>query len=85
MMHEKQMLLKAIQKYDFALYDLNLYLDTHPHSKEALQLFQKYKMMKQNTEDRYIKKYGPLTAQQSASNTPWNCVEGPWPWERSAN
>ena len=51
MMHEKQMLLKAIQKYDFALYDLNLYLDTHPHSKEALQLFQKYKMMKQNTED----------------------------------
>ena len=71
MMHEKQMLLKAIQKYDFALYDLNL--------------FQKYKMMKQNTEDRYIKKYGPLTAQQSASNTPWNWVEGPWPWERSAN
>ena len=47
MMHEKQMLLKAIQKYDFALYDLNLYLDTHPHSKEALQLFQKYKMMKE--------------------------------------
>lgn len=29
-MHEKQKLLSMIRKYDFVLYELQLYLDTHP-------------------------------------------------------
>ena len=35
-------LLRAIQMYDFYLYELNLYLDTHPNDNQALALFKKY-------------------------------------------
>ena len=34
-------LLRAIQMYDFYLYELNLYLDTHPNDSQALSLFKK--------------------------------------------
>ena len=36
-------LLRAIQMYDFYLYDLNLYLDTHPNDKNALAKFNEIK------------------------------------------
>ena len=34
-MTEKQSLMKKIATYDFAIVELNLYLDTHPNDIEA--------------------------------------------------
>ena len=76
-------LLHAIQMYDFYLYELNLYLDTHPNDNQALDLFKKYKALKNSAYETYIEKYGPITADQS-SNDCFNWVNGPWPWERGA-
>lgn len=77
-------LLRAIQMYDFYLYELNLYLDTHPNDRQALALFKKYTALKRSAYETYIEKYGPITATQSSGET-FNWVNDPWPWERSAN
>ena len=77
-------LLHAIQMYDFYLYELNLYLDTHPNDSQALSLFKKYTALKNSSYETYIEKYGPITANQSTGEC-FNWVNNPWPWERSAN
>ena len=53
-MHEKQKLLSMIRKYDFVLYELQLYLDTHPRCPEALRMWKNYQAMRQKaaTADR---------------------------------
>jgi len=75
----------AIQMYDFYLYELNLYLDTHPSDRNALDLFKKYTELRNAAYEAYINKYGPITADQASTNERFNWVDDPWPWERSAN
>lgn len=78
-------LLKAIQMYDFYLYDLNLFLDTHPNDKNALAKFNDIKERRKKAIDAYTEKYGPLTAVQNNSDEHFYWSDDPWPWERSAN
>lgn len=82
-MTERDMLFKAIQQYDFALYELNLYLDTHPNCSKALGYFNKYNELRTTAYNEYIKKYGPLTAKDNSSLSKWQWIDQPWPWERS--
>ena len=84
-MKSKTELMQIIQKSDFALYDLTLYLDTHPKCKEAMGLFAKYKAIRENAVEEYTKRFGPLTAFQSMAETKWDWGKGPQPWEREAN
>ena len=39
-MHERQKLMAMLRKYDFVLYELQLYLDTHPSCPHALRKWQ---------------------------------------------
>lgn len=81
-MGERDKLMHLIQMYCFQIYDLQLYLDTHPHCQRALDLLQKYVAMKREAEACYVERYGPITAEQAMPDTPWNWVDQPWPWER---
>ncbi len=83
-MKEREKLLNTIRKYDFALYELNLYLDTHPKCNDALVYFKKYKELRDKAWNEFTEKYGPLTADQAAQGSQWNWTEGPWPWEEGA-
>jgi len=38
----KRRLMRQIKETDFVLKDLNLYLDTHPGCKEALEMYNNY-------------------------------------------
>lgn len=78
-------LMRAIQMYDFYLYELNLYLDTHPYDRQALDLFKKYNELRESAYEAYTSKYGPITADGSSTDKRFNWVDDPWPWERSAN
>lgn len=82
-MNEREKLLRRIQQYCFALKELNLYLDTHPNCRRALALFSKYRTMKHKAEEEYVRRYGPLTAEQSDDDEHWAWTDEPWPWERS--
>lgn len=82
-MSERDELLMKIQKYDFTLKELNLYLDTHPNCRRGLAMFNKYKKLKMEAEREFNNLYGPLTPIQNNSTTQWHWVSDPWPWERS--
>lgn len=80
--NERQRLLLEVQKYRFAMWDLNLYLNTHPTDRNTMMLFDQYRNSYKRAKEDYQNKYGPLSL--SATNTngsywPWN--KSPWPWE----
>lgn len=84
-MNDRYMLMDVIKKYDFALYELNLYLDTHPGCRKALAQFSKYRDLRNKAADEYTMKYGPLTALQTNTDGVWKWSEGPWPWQKEGN
>ncbi len=84
-MFERKQLLLTIQKYDFALYELQLYLDTHPNCRNALSRWQHLQALRQKAVNSYVQKFGPIRPDQTDGKMPFQWLEGPWPWEREAN
>lgn len=82
-MNEQMMLMTKIKKYDFALRELNLYLDTHPDCRRALALFGKYRDLRDAAVAEYVKMYGPIVPEQNLDEQHWSWIDEPWPWERS--
>lgn len=82
---EKQNALRKLQSYNFAAYDMLLYLDTHPDDRKAFAIFrdlvEKTKLLKAD----YEKAYGPLTPYSAANFDTFTWLESPWPWEKEAN
>ncbi len=78
-MNEKNQLLSVIKKYDFALKELNLYLDTHPQCRRALSLFNQYKAKRERAVNEYTSKYGAITVLQNDER--WSWTDDPFPWE----
>ncbi len=80
---EMQQLMLKIQQYNFAVIDLNLYLDVNPTDMEALSLLNNYKNILGETIANYESKFGPLTAETTNINyNSWAWNNGPWPWEK---
>ena len=77
----RQALLHKIMETDFAIYDLVLYLDTHPDDCECLEMFMKLKESCKQLKDEYAKKFGPLTFSQVNSENYWTWISDAWPWE----
>ena len=78
--NDRRKMLMQIKEYDFALDELNLYLDTHPDDAQALCLHNNYARTLRDLETQYQKIYGPLTANYPCNK--WRWLEEPWPWER---
>ncbi len=75
-------LLRRISAYQFALYDLGLYQDSHPCDTQAQQLRQVYKHKLAKLIDEYEQCYGNYVLTQRDVEESWNeWVAGPWPWE----
>ena len=79
----RQSLLRQIMEYDFALYDLALYLDTHPDDQEAMEFFREHNRLREHALKEYARLYGPLTIStvNNQENTCWEWMNQPWPWE----
>ena len=85
-MNEKAMLKKKIHEYDFALHELNLYLDLNPNDVTMLKLFNDYRERYIQLTKEYESKYGPLTIKSDSLNqTPFMWEKSPWPWEDKFN
>ncbi len=85
MKKNRNQLMQVIRQYDFALYDLALYLDTHTQCREALALFQKYRNLRKMAVDEYVHRFGPIRHVQNESEMQWDWAKGPYPWEKEAN
>lgn len=78
---EEEQLKQFITEVSFALDDVQLYLDTHPCDKDALQYYQKYRTLRRQALDEYQKKFGPLEEDGVESTCYWTWIEDPWPWK----
>ena len=82
---ERDSLLLNIQMLDFALTDLNLYLDLFPKDSNALNLYNKYNEELNNYKKTFEKKYGPLTADGIKYQGEFIWIKNPWPWDKGGN
>ena len=85
-MKNRNKALNMVRMYRFAVIEANMFLDTHPHDKQALEYFQKVSAMYKKAKAEYTEKYGPLSVvDASEQNGKFYWVKGPWPWEVEAN
>ncbi|MCG0275243.1 MAG: spore coat protein CotJB [Thermosediminibacteraceae bacterium] len=74
-------MLREIQALEFAVYDLALFLDTHPCDRRALEdrnkLVNRLNQLRKMFEDRF----GPLRLDSFESQFPYRYINDPWPWE----
>ena len=73
-----------LQTLAFMIQELALYLDTHPHDTEALELYRNYqkvyhKQMMEYNEERPLKHGLPVQGER------YRWLDDPWPWEYAAN
>lgn len=73
--------LQRVQEADFVLYDLNLFLDTHPTNQMALDLFRQFQQEFAEAASDYESQFGPLVADDADTTQGWAWVQTPWPWE----
>ena len=66
------------QAADFAVWEMRLYLDTHPDDQQALALFAQ--LCRQTNEPNYAATFLPECCASA-----WGWVNDPWPWEYEAN
>ena len=74
--------LKELMAQDFKLYDLQLYLNTHPDDVEAIEAYRELAEEAEMAKKKYEEEYGPLTAKNAAIDCEWVWIKNPWPWER---
>ena len=81
-MNDQAKMLTDIDSLEFALIDLNLYLDVYPDDKNAIELFNKYRNEHNQLLYTYQNESGPiLLNSDSLNNMPWMWDNRPWPWE----
>ena len=78
-------LMEQIRAVDFALYETILYLDVYPHSCDALETYRKLRAQSEALHAEYEAACGPLTALGNQSDTSWDWMSKPFPWEYDAD
>lgn len=79
-MNERQKLMEKIASIDFAIIELNIFLNTHPNDSRSSNKMDEYILKSNKLRREYEEKYGPITATDLNSNQ-WAWICGPWPWD----
>ena len=78
-------MMKKLRMIDFALADMNLYLDAYPNSASALEYYHKLIAERERLAVSINSGCTPLTVRDNVSTTDWKWTDGPWPWQNEAN
>lgn len=80
-------LLKEISMVDFAVVDLNEYLDTHPDDSDAVAYIKQYITILCRLRQEYASLYGPLSIYDACYSdcNDWRWARMPLPWEGGCN
>ena len=81
---DKNQLLWKMSAEQFAAFDMQLYLDTHPYDARAREMYNDYQKNYSICKKQYEDSYGPIMASYS-SHISWDWIKNPWPWEMEAN
>lgn len=79
-MNDRHELMQKIATYDFAIVELNLYLDTHPTDKEAKRKLNDYEDKSRVLRAKYEEEYGPIIFRDSPDKR-MRWIKNPWPWD----
>ena len=81
----KAELKRRIYEIDFAIHELNLFLDSHPTNKKAFELLNEYRAKRKSLVAAYESRYGKfiVTTDDVAAEGCWEWLKGPWPWENN--
>ncbi len=77
-MTNRQALMKKLAAAQFVLFDLHLYLDTHPGDIQTLSLYKKFESRYLMLKREYEENFGNITM-LGAHGVEW--LKDPWPWE----
>ncbi len=70
-----------LNQIQFAMHDLNLYLDVYPNDKDIINRFTYYKNTYNTLLKQYQDQYGPLNINSVKDNAPFEWVKDNFPWE----
>jgi len=73
--------LGELMALDFAIKELNLYLDTHKNDEEAFEMLQMLIRLSKEGREKYVKMCGPLTVKDLEKAQSYTWLDSPWPWE----
>jgi spore coat protein JB len=79
----KESLMRRVQELSFAKVECELYLDTHPDSREALDYYKNILSRLDEAMTTYQNEYGPIFSEGVVGDR-WTWVEGAWPWQLTA-
>jgi spore coat protein JB len=78
----KQNPLQQVQELEFALVEMNLYLDIHPGDANALAAFNDLATRYATARSNYEAQFGPLINYGvSGPASSWSWIDEPWPWQ----
>lgn len=83
-MNEKEALRRRIYAVRFAMWELHLFLDTHPDNKEAAKKHEEYRVRDEALTKEYEEKFGAVVGATPQNTTRWAWICDPWPWEKEA-
>ncbi|MBQ7541527.1 MAG: spore coat protein CotJB [Clostridia bacterium] len=76
-MNKREAAMRRLQSAKFALWEMHLYLDTHPEDLESIAAYKKYEAKYVLLLNEFEENYGAVT--QFAPGVAW--LKNPWPWE----
>ena len=76
---------EQIRALTFVLKELELYLDTHPGCRTALDYYYRTVTELRRLTEEYENTVGPLTSMGVMDTEGWTWVNTPWPWQRDGD
>ena len=78
----REELMDKIHAISFAMTEAQLFLDTHPDCRAALDYFRNLRDELDGLTTEYQNQYGPLFADMTVGDK-WAWIDGPWPWQHN--
>jgi len=79
---ERERMLHDVNKYNFALHEIRMYLDNFPDDQEAISVFANFHRNYIKAKNDYEMRFGALDIEApNLDVAPWNWTVGSWPWE----
>lgn len=79
-MSEQNALFRRISALDFSIWELHIFLDTHPGNSNALKKYTELTDLRAALAEEYMERFGPLE-KPLPSGKCWEWTKSPWPWE----